>query len=123
MSNNIRRTALVLVLALLATGAVKALPREGRVTPALPEPAGLFAPLWSWIAELFAPVGPAGENRPRAAWGEAGAEMDPNGRQLDEGPGMDPNGQDAGPGMDPNGAPQGFGVGTSDGGGMMDPNG
>jgi hypothetical protein len=113
MSKNIRRTALALLLTLLATGAAQALPRESRVTPALPEAGSLFAPLWSWLTELFAPAGLAGESRLTAVWGKEGAEMDPNGRPSN-----------AGAEMDPNGVPQSFGAtDPSDEGAEMDPNG
>jgi hypothetical protein len=120
MSTKTRRitTALALLLALLAGTAANALPRDGRLNPVSQEPAGLFAPLWDWLARLVASGGLT------AVWGEEGPIMNPDGKPADAGPIMDPDGYsaDAGGEMDPNGAPHGSLLPTDEGP-MMDPNG
>jgi hypothetical protein len=118
MSTKTRTAAIIaLVFALLAGGAANALPRDGRIAPFTQESAGLFAPLWNWLAALVAPGGLT------AVWGHEGPIMDPNGQSMDAGPGMDPNGNsaDEGPIMDPNGAPAS--MAPTDEGPIMDPNG
>lgn len=92
-----------LILLLLASTA-QASPRTA--APLLET--GFFARAWTWLGDrLPSPV------RFLATWGDAGCEMDPDGRQCldlptgDEGCEMDPDGRclatDAGADMDPNG--------------------
>jgi len=120
--------ALVLVLTSMAGSAAHALP--GRPAPAVPEAAGLFAPLWNWLYGLLIPAPAAPGSGLRSAWAQAGGMMDPNGSTppppSDAGSQMDPNGLvtsppgDAGSEMDPDGLtipPPG------DEGSQMDPNG
>lgn len=120
--------ALVLVLTLLAGSAAHALP--GRPVPAVPEAAGLFAPLWSWLYGLLVPAPPAAGTELRSAWAGAGSQMDPDGLTMpppgDAGSDMDPNGLatappgDAGGEMDPDGFAS---LPPGDEGSQMDPNG
>ena len=111
MRRKLSGTVVVLVLALMAGSAAQALPT--RPVPAIPGPAGLLTPLWSWLAGLLTPESPATGATLRSAWAEAGGMMDPNGvvptPPGDAGGEMDPDGLtatppgDEGPAMDPNG--------------------
>lgn len=77
MSRTIRRAFVLLVLTLLASGAVQAMPLGAQLQSAAP--GGLFGAAWDWIVDLFLD----GERQePAAAWDKAGCEMDPDGLPL-----------------------------------------
>jgi hypothetical protein len=111
MPRTIRGVAVVLILALMAGSTAHALP--GRPAPSVPEAAGLFAPLWSWLSGLVFPEPPARGSELRSAWADEGSQMDPDGLTTpppgDAGGEMDPDGLatpppgDAGSDMDPDG--------------------
>ena len=105
MHRGIRSLVLALVLLLLASATVQALPLRAR------PPAGPLDHLWTWVSSVL------------GSWSKEGGMMDPDG--LEAGSTMDPNGQKAGVEIDPNGLqrqapPPGS---TSDSGSSMDPDG
>src|SRR5262245_64132138 len=108
--SRIRGLAVFLLLALLAASAAQALPT--RPGTAAPEPAGIFAPLWNWLAGLMAAPGGA----PSAVSVKSAAIPDPDPAGED----LDATGPDGKPTKDPKGTRL---PNPGDAGGEMDPNG
>jgi hypothetical protein len=73
MRRRVRLFAVLLALAVLATGAVQAMPSMVRLARAS-ESEGVLARVWDWLAAIFTPGGGL-----KAAWDQEGSHGDPNG--------------------------------------------
>lgn len=77
MHRKVRLVAVLLVLALLASGAAQAMPLSGGPSPAS-ESGGILARVWEWIASLFRIDGSSGGDY-KSIWEGEGSQADPNG--------------------------------------------